>query len=85
MMPWIWLPPVQRRLGDIAHQPQAAAAEHQRIAHFGDAAADGACRVAERGIGAERGTAKDADGGAGLLDFSLVHVANRVARERASS
>jgi hypothetical protein len=34
-----------RRHGNIAHQPLASAAKHQRIAHFSDTAADGACRV----------------------------------------
>ena len=61
MMPWIVAAAGQRRPGDLAHQAQPAAAEHQRIAHLGDAGADGARRLAKGGIIAEGGAAEDAD------------------------
>ena len=66
--------------GDIAHQAQAAAPEHQRKSQPGNAGAQRARRLAKPGVRPKRGAAKDADGG--LL---IVHNACGVARAAASS
>ena len=60
IIPWT-SEPASGPSGDVAHQPKAAATEHQIVAHGANAVANGARDVAEPWIIAEGGAAKDTD------------------------